>query len=91
MTKGQAEIVALNALGWLAEADLLDAFQSATGADRETIRAAAGDAQFLGAVLDFILMDDAWVRGVCSAQGLPFDALVAARAALPGGEIPHWT
>lgn len=91
MTADRAEIVALGALGWLAEAELLDTFQSTTGADQTAIRAAAGDPDFLGAVLDFVLMDDAWVQGVCQAQSLPYDALLQARAALPGGDLPHWT
>ncbi|MEM8850295.1 MAG: DUF3572 domain-containing protein [Pseudomonadota bacterium] len=91
MTQDRAEIVGLGALAWLAEAELLDAFQGTTGADHDAIRAAAGDPDFLGAVLDFVLMNDAWVKGVCEAQTLPYDALLQARAALTGGDLPHWT
>ena len=91
LTQGQAEIIALNALGWLVEAELLDTFQATTGADRETVRTAAGDPEFLGAVLDFVLMNDDWVRGVCTAQAMPFETLLRARASLPGGNVPHWT
>ena len=91
MRQDQAEIVALGALSWLAENDLLDAFQGATGADLAAMRAGAGDPEFLGAVLDFVASDDDWVRGACDAQGLPYDGLLRARAALPGGDLPHWT
>ncbi|WP_179381436.1 DUF3572 domain-containing protein [Jannaschia marina] len=91
MTPENAEVVALGALGWLAEADLLDTFQTTTGADRETIRRAAGDAEFLAAVLDFVMLDDDWVQAVCTAQSLPYPQFLAARAALPGGDMPHWT
>ena len=91
MRQDTAEIVALGALAWLAEAELLDTFQSSTGADIEMIRHAAQEPEFLGAVLDFVMMDDDWVRGVCIAQSLPFETLTAARAALPGGDMPHWT
>ena len=91
MTRDQAEVVALGALAWIAEAELLEVFQGATGADRDTIRGAAGDPAFLGAVLDFVLMDDDWVRGACDAQALPYEAILQARAALPGGDLPHWT
>lgn len=91
MNTDTAEVIALGALGWLVEADLLDTFQSATGAERETIRAAAGDTDFLAAVLDFVMMDDGWVRSVCDAQTLPYERLMQARAALPGGDLPHWT
>ncbi|MGB3555645.1 MAG: DUF3572 domain-containing protein [Jannaschia sp.] len=91
MRRERAELVALGALGWLAEAELLDPFQTATGADRDQIRAAAGDPVFLAAVLDFVMMSDDWVRGVCEAQSLPYESLLGARAALPGGDLPHWT
>ncbi|MEL6585369.1 MAG: DUF3572 domain-containing protein [Pseudomonadota bacterium] len=91
MMQNQAEIVALRALGWLAENELLDAFQATTGADQDQIRAAAAQPDFLGAVLDFVMMRDDWVQGVCDAQALPYDGLLAARAALPGGDLPHWT
>ncbi|KIT16920.1 DUF3572 domain-containing protein [Jannaschia aquimarina] len=91
MLQEEAEIVALNALTWLASEGLLDAFQGATGADRSQIAAAAGQPEFLGAVLDFVLMRDDWVQGVCDAQDLPYEGLLRARAALPGGDLPHWT
>lgn len=91
MRQDNAEIVALRALSWLAEAELLDTFQAATGADLGAVREAAGDPEFLGAVLDFILGRDDWVAGAAGAQDLPPEAIVAARAALPGGDLPHWT
>lgn len=91
MRRDLAEIVALRALAWLAQAELLDTFQSTTGADIDTIRNAAQDPEFLGAVLDFVLLDDDWVRGACAAQALPYDSLLSARSALPGGDFPHWT
>ena len=87
----RAEIVALNALGWLARNDLMDAFQGATGADAEQVRAAAGDPVFLAAVLDFVMNSDEWVSGVCADQSIRYEAFLAARAALPGGDLPHWT
>lgn len=91
MKQEHAEVIALGALGWLAEAELLDAFQSSTGVDRETIRNGAEDPDFLAAVLDFILMRDDWVEGACAAASLRPETLLAARAALPGGSLPHWT
>lgn len=91
MNQERAEIIALGALGWLAENELLDTFQSSTGADRDQIRAAASQPDFLGAVLDFVMMQDDWVQGVCQAQNLPYETIMAARAALPGGDLPHWT
>ena len=86
-----AEVRALQALGWLAEVDLLDPFMAATGADRDQIASAAETPEFLGAVLDFVLTEDRWVTDCAAAQGLSPDDLLAARAALPGGDLPHWT
>jgi hypothetical protein len=91
ITPDRAEIVALGALGWLADNDLLDAFMGTTGAERDQLRAAAADPAFLAGVLDLVMGSDAWVEGVCDALGLTFEAFASARAALPGGDLPHWT
>jgi hypothetical protein len=87
-----AETLALRALAWIAaQDDLLPVFLSATGAGEADLRARAGDPDFLAAVLDFLVMDDAWVIGFCEAQGIGHDMPMRARAALPGGETVHWT
>lgn len=88
---GDAETVAALALSWLAEAELLDPFAAQTGADLAQVRALAADPAFLGAVLDFVLTRDDWVRDAAAAQGVPPERLALARAALPGGDLPHWT
>lgn len=80
------------ALIWLAgNSELLPVFLGASGASVDDIRAQHSDPAFLGSVLDFIVMDDAWVMAFCDAQNLPYDAPMRARAALPGGEAVHWT
>lgn len=90
--KDQAELIAIQALGWLsAQDDLMMTFLGATGSGLDDVRARAGDPEFLASVLDFILMDDDWVRGVCDAQNLPYDAMQSVRMALPGGALPSWT
>ncbi|MES2968242.1 MAG: DUF3572 domain-containing protein [Pseudomonadota bacterium] len=87
-----AETVGLQALGWLAgNEDLLPVFLGATGASASDLAAQATDAAFLGSVLDFILMDDAWVIAFCDAAGLPYTLPMEARAVLPGGQATHWT
>ncbi len=87
-----AEVVALKVLGWLAENEgMLILFMGASGAAASDLQTRAGDPIFLGSVLDFILMDDAWVIAACTACGLPFTALAQARAALPGGGEVSWT
>lgn len=87
-----AERVALQATAWLAGNDeLLPVFMGATGADEAAFRAGLDQPEFQASVLDFLMMDDAWVMAFCDASGLPYDSLMQARAALPGGAQVHWT
>jgi len=91
-SRDAAESMALQALGWLAsQPELLPDFMAATGAAPETLRDAASQPEFLGAVMDFILSEDAMVTAFCDSARLPYMAPMRARAALPGGDLPHWT
>lgn len=91
-TQDSAETLALQALGWLAaNDDLLPVFLGSTGASESDLRDRAGDPVFLGAVLDFVMMDDAWVVAFCDHIGLAYANMMYARAALPGGEQVNWT
>ena len=66
-----AETFALNVLTWLVgDEDLLPIFMNSTGTDEEALRENAGSPEFLGAVLDFLLIDDAWVFDVAKKQDL---------------------
>lgn len=88
----RAIVVALQALGWLvARDDLLPVFLAATGASPGDLRQQANEPAFLGAVLDFILQDDAAVMGFCTDAGLAYTVPLEARQALPGGGAVHWT
>lgn len=92
ITRDSAEVLALQVLGWLAgNEELLPVFLGASGATRDDVRNGAQDPVFLGSVLDFILMDDAWVVQACDAIDAKYDALSGARQALPGGEQVNWT
>jgi hypothetical protein len=92
MILDRAEEIALLALGWLAgNDDLMPVFLGASGASSEDLRNGANDPAYLGSVLDFILMDDAWVVACCDALSLPYETLMQARQKLPGGELPNWT
>jgi len=92
MDQKQAEVRALSVLGWLvSNEELLPIFLGATGASETDLRARAGESEFLGSVLDFVMMDDAWVMGYCDGQGLPYETLMRARQALPGGADVNWT
>ena len=84
--------MALQALGWLAaNDDLLPVFLGSTGASEVDLTKQASDPIFLGAVLDFLMMDDAWVIACCDALGVAYDQMQQARAALSGGEQINWT
>ena len=88
-----AEIVAVQALGFIAgEPERLGAFLSESGIGPETLRAAAGDPQFLGSVLDFILRDDATVTAFSKSSELHPTTIAAARQALQGTALgnPNW-
>lgn len=92
MSQESAETVALQSLAWLTvNEELLLVFLGSTGAGVDDLRERAKDAEFLGSVLDFLLMDDAWVVQFCDSAGLSYDKPMLARAALPGGEDVFWT
>lgn len=92
MKSCEAETIALKALAWiLGNDDLLPVFLGATGAGEGDLKNRAQDPEFMGSVLDFLLMDDAWIMAFCEAEALKFTAPMSARAALPGGAEVHWT
>ncbi len=91
-TREAAEIIGIKALTWLAGNDeLMPVFMGASGAAVDDFRQQASDPAFLGSVLDFLLMDDAWIMAFCDAENLKYDEPMRARAALPGGEQINWT
>lgn len=88
----RAEMVAIQALGWMATDDeVLGQFLGASGASVDDLRSGAGDPAFLGALLDFLMLEDTWITAFCDSAGLPYDAPMRARAHLPGGAQMHWT
>ena len=92
MKQDQAERIAITALAWLANNDdLMPVFLGATGSSADDIRAQATDRAFLVSVLDFLMMDDAWVIAFCDSESMPYETPMRARQAMPGGEQIHWT
>lgn len=70
MKRAAAEIVALRALGWIAADEALTGgFLAASGAGAAEMRERAGDPEFLGFVLDFLLADEAALLAFCAASG----------------------
>lgn len=91
-TQESAETFGLQALTWLVgNQELLPVFLGSTGANEADLRARATDPAFLGAVLDFLMLDDAWVVAFCDTHSTPYEAVFQARQALPGGEQVNWT
>ncbi|MEM7685259.1 MAG: DUF3572 domain-containing protein [Paracoccaceae bacterium] len=87
-----AETLALQALGWLAnDAERAEAFLGSAGLSPGDLRERASDPEFLGFVLDHLLQDEAALIAFCEEAGLAPDRPLRARAALPGGDLPHWT
>lgn len=87
-----AETRALGMLAWLLGQDeLLPVFLGATGATEADLKARAGEPEFLASVVDFLMLDDAWVVDCAAALGWRPEEVMAVRAALPGGDLPNWT
>jgi hypothetical protein len=87
-----AETLALYCLSWLAgHEELLPVFLGATGASATDLRERVQDPEFLGSLMDFVMMNDAWVIEFCEATATPYEHFKLARAALPGGEQMNWT
>ena len=92
MQQDTAEILAFRALAWLsADDELLGVFLGSTGTSAQDIRDRATDPEFLGSVLDFLMLNDEWIVAFCDASGFEYDQPQTARQALPGGAQVNWT
>ena len=92
MNHERAEQVGIQVLGWLAaHDDMLTQFLGMTGIAADDLRVRAEEPEFLGFVLDFLLLDDEAIVAFCDAANLPTNTPMIARAALPGGDVPNWT
>ena len=91
MKQEHAIAVGQSALVWLAATpEALTAFLAASGLPPGAIRARAGEPEFLGFVLDFVLASDASVLAFAVEADLAPEEPARARAVLGGGD-PHWT
>ncbi|MBX2855365.1 MAG: DUF3572 domain-containing protein [Rhodobacteraceae bacterium] len=87
-----AELLGAQALGFLAERpEEMGRFLTITGVDLDVLRSNAGAPELLAAVLDFLRGDEELASAFCAAAEITPEKLTAARAALPGGDVPHWT
>ena len=92
LSRGLAEELAVQVLGWIAtDQDLTATFLGSSGAEAGDLRERIADPDFLGFVLDFLLADEAALLSFCESHNVSPDRPLRARAALPGGDLPHWT
>jgi hypothetical protein len=92
MHSDAAQVLALQALAWIATDDaLFPDFLAQSGASPVDLRTRAPEPAFLAAVLDFLLQEDRWILDFCASQGVPATTVQMARATLSGGDAPHWT
>lgn len=79
-TEEGAEILALQALGWLAsDENRLSRFLALSGLDGTTLRAEAASRDTARAVLDFLLADEALLLDFCEIAQIPPKAFPAYR------------
>jgi hypothetical protein len=85
MSPENAEILALQALAWLAgEPDQLQRFLNLSGLDAAALREAAGSSALNLAVLDFLLGHEPDLLRFCESAGIdPADPARARRALAP--------
>jgi hypothetical protein len=87
MNTEMAEIMALQALGWLAgHEDGLERFLSLSGMDAGSLRGSAGTADMNVAVLDFLLGHEDLLMQFCESAAISAKDLHLARHRL-GGEV----
>ncbi|MBB5515543.1 hypothetical protein FHS89_001555 [Rubricella aquisinus] len=92
MNQSSAETLAITALSWMAaDEDRLMPFMAQTGVGIDDLRNAMEQPEILGFILDFLLQDEAALIAFCDDKGLDYMKPAQARAALPGGQIQHWT
>ncbi len=87
MNTENAEILALQGLGWLArDEDGLQRFLDLSGLDTAALRAQAGTADMNVAILDFLLGHEDLLLRFCETDGISPRDLHLARHRLGGGE-----
>lgn len=92
MQQDQAEILALQALTYLAGLDeMMDRFSALSGMAAGDILERAGDPEMLAGIMDFFLSDEALLTEFCEAYDIDPEDPARARIALPGGDLPNWT
>jgi hypothetical protein len=88
--RGEAEAVAIGALGFIAsDPELLGRFLAITGIEAASVRQAAAEPGFLAGVLQFILAHEPTLMRFSQETGTPPEAVGKALRALPHGNDNH--
>jgi Protein of unknown function (DUF3572) len=86
MQRGEAELLGLKALTWLAgDQEALLRFLAGSGLERNDLRRRASEPELLAAILDFLLADDALLTAFSAEQRIKPASVHEARRQLPGG------
>ncbi len=86
MSPQNAEILALDALGWLAgEEDVLQRFLDISGTDAAALRQSAGTPEMSVAILDFLLANEDLLLRFCESAMISPKDLHLARYRLEAG------
>ena len=90
LTKSGAETIAIEVLSFLAaDPERLDRFLALSGIDGQNLRAAAAEAGFLAAVLDYLASDESLLLGFAAHAGQRPEIIAKARQILsPEAETP---
>jgi hypothetical protein len=84
LTAVDAEAVALQAVAWIVADDAVrDRFVALTGCGADELRLRLAQPAFLGAVLDFLLGNEADVIAFAAHAGLAPETVLLARSLLP--------
>ena len=91
MKQEQAETISIKVLSWLAEdGERLNHFLNASGAAVDSLRTRAQEPEFLGFILDFLMLDDQMILEFCAEKSEQPDSIQHARAMLTQ-EHQIWT
>jgi hypothetical protein len=84
--------IAHEVLLWLTgEPDAMADFLALSGLDVDDLRVRVNDPEVLGGLLDHLLSSDTALIRAAAEIGIDPADIARARAALPGGDTPHWT
>jgi len=92
MDRIQAEAFAAQVLAWLAEDNArIAGFLAWSGESAASLGARINEPALLLAIIDYLMLDEALLLEACATMTCPPETPMQARAALPGGNDPHWT